>query len=310
MVKSNQSFSLNVTNEEAGMRLDLFLVNHLPEYSRSALNKLIRDGAVVLDGKSVKAGYRIRYGECVQVDIPDEAPSELVPEKIDFPVLYEDESILVITKPPGLVVHPAAGHGTGTLVHGLLFHCNDLPGIDEGRPGIVHRLDKDTSGVMLVAKNDKALRKLTRDFRDREVEKTYHAILLRGPRESSGRIVEPIGRHPVNRKKMAVVRKNGRYAATNWSVVESFENGMCLVEVGLETGRTHQIRVHMAYIGCPVVGDGTYGGQVVKSSELDVKRQLLHSSTVRFSHPETGKILSFTSPLWDDMNDILEVLRA
>lgn len=309
MVKSKQSFSFNVPAEEEGMRLDLYLVHQLPELSRSALYKLIRSGSVEVNRSTSKTGYRVRTDDCITVDVPDPAPSVLVPEKVEFLILHEDESILVLTKPPGIVVHPAAGHNSGTLVHGLLFHCDSLPGIDAERPGIVHRLDKDTSGIMLVAKNDNALKKMTEAFRNRTISKTYHAILLRCPRESKGRLVASIGRHPVNRKKMAVLQQSGRYAATNWSVQETFANGMCLVEIGLETGRTHQIRVHMASLGCPVAGDMLYGGNVPQSFGLPVARQLLHSSAISFEHPDTGRPLSFTAPIWPDMQQTLDWLR-
>jgi len=308
-VKSRQSFSFNTPSAEAGMRLDLFLAHHLPGFSRSALYKLICNGSVEVNRGKSKAGYRVRAGDCVNVVVPIPASTALIPEKVDFIILHEDESILVLAKPPGVVVHPAAGHNSGTLVHGLLFHCTSLPGIEEERPGIVHRLDKDTSGIMLVAKNDNALKKLTEDFRNRNIKKIYHAILLRCPNENEGRIVATIGRHPVNRKKMAVVRNKGRYAATTWRIIESFHNGMCLAEIGLETGRTHQIRVHMASLGCPVAGDLLYGGKVPDSFGLSVRRQLLHSSVISFIHPDTGQPLSFTAPLWPDMQLNLDSLR-
>ncbi|MDW7774417.1 MAG: RluA family pseudouridine synthase [Desulfobulbaceae bacterium] len=309
MVKSRQSFSFIVPGEEAGLRLDLFLVRHLSEFSRSALYRLIQNDSVQVNGDTPKAGYRIREGDRVDVVVPEQEPSDLIPEQVYFAILYEDESVLVLAKPPGVVVHPAAGHSRGTLAHGLLFHCTSLPGPDKTRPGLVHRLDKDTSGIMLVAKNENALKKLTEDFRNRKVQKIYHALLLRCPREEEGRIVAAIGRHPVNRKKMAVVRNKGRYAATKWRILESFANGMGLAEIDLETGRTHQIRVHMSSIGCPVAGDTLYGGKIPDSFALDAGRQLLHSSTIRFAHPDNGELLTFTSPLWPDIQDVLECLR-
>lgn len=309
MVKSTQSFSCAVLPEEAGMRLDLFLVRRLPEHSRSFLYKLFRSGSVLLNGNRPKAGFRVREGDVIDVHLPETEPDGIVPEQVEFALLHEDESILVLSKPPGIVVHPAAGHPSGTLAHGLLFHCTSLPGMDEGRPGIVHRLDKNTSGIMLVAKNDNALKRLAEDFRNRKIKKIYHALLLRSPRENSGRIVTEIGRHPVNRKKMAVVRNKGRYAATNWRVIEAFANGMCMVEIDLETGRTHQIRVHMASIGCPVAGDALYGGKIPETSGLRADRQLLHSSRISFAHPDTGDVLTFSSPLWTDIRDVLDALR-
>lgn len=308
MQKDAESFSFTVSPVEADMRLDHFLVQHLAGHSRSSLLRLVRDGRILVDGKTVKAGYRIKAQEKVRVTVPPPPPTELVPEQIDFTILHEDDSLLVLVKPPGLVVHPAAGHRSGTLAHGLLHHCESLPGVLEQRPGIVHRLDKETSGIMLVAKTDNALRKLTEDFHDRNIHKIYHALLLRSPPEKEGRIVEPIGRHPVKRKKMAI-RSDGRYAATRWRVMEQFRNGMCLVELDLETGRTHQIRVHMASLGCPVAGDTLYGGRIPVSSPIQVTRQLLHASTISFLHPLTHEAMSFTAPLWPDILLVMDRLR-
>lgn len=309
MQKSGSSFSFTVEPQNAGLRLDMFLTHAMDDYTRSALGKLIHDGLVLVDGKVLKAGYRVRSGENITVTVPAQAPSELKPEKVDFTILHEDDDLLVLVKPPGLVVHPAAGHQSGTLAHGLLFHCDTLPGIEEQRPGIVHRLDKDTSGIMLVAKSDLALRQLTDDFRQRKISKTYHAVLLRSPGEDEGRIVKPIGRHPVKRKKMAIRSNSGRYAATRYKVLERFDNRMCFVELDLETGRTHQIRVHMASLGCPVAGDELYGGRVPASFGIEVSRQLLHASRLSFVHPVSRKQLVYSAPLWPDMELVLDMLR-
>jgi 23S rRNA pseudouridine1911/1915/1917 synthase len=309
MSNDAQHYSLSVEPAEAGMRLDHFLVQRLEGYSRSALLNLIRDGLVTVAGEPCKASCRLRPGDGIEVVIPPPPPSELIPEQIDFQVLHEDKSLLVLVKPPGLVVHPAAGHWQGTLAHGLLYHCASLPGTEQQRPGIVHRLDKDTSGVMLVAKTDTALRQLTADFQSRNIRKIYHAVLLRCPAENNGRLVAAIGRHPVQRKKMAL-RAGGRHAATCWRVLERYLNGMGLLELDLETGRTHQIRVHMASLGCPVAGDNLYGGRVPPAYGLEAGRQLLHASTIAFPHPVSREPLEFTAPLWPDMMAIVEQLRT
>ena len=309
MQNDTQQFFLSVTPAEDGVRLDHFLVERLADYSRSSLRKLILDGLVTVAGAACKPGCRLRTGDGVKVVIPPPPPSELIPERIYFRVLHEDDSLLVLVKPPGLVVHPAAGHWQGTLAHGLLHHCPSLPGTEQQRPGIVHRLDKDTSGVMVVAKTEAALRQLTSDFQSRNIRKIYHAVLLRCPAESSGRLVAAIGRHPVQRKKMAI-RASGRHAATCWRVLERYANNMGLMEVDLETGRTHQIRVHMASLGCPVAGDDLYGGRVPSTYGLEVSRQLLHASTISFPHPLSRELLEFTAPLWPDMMAIIDHLRV
>ncbi|MCL2790612.1 MAG: RluA family pseudouridine synthase [Desulfobulbus sp.] len=298
-----------VAPTDAGQRLDHFLTGRYPDHSRSALNKLIATSHVLVDGSQVKAGRRLRESETVTVVLPLPAPPDLTPEKVDFSVLHEDAHILVINKPPGLVVHPAGGHRSGTLVHGLLHLCKELPAADVGRPGIVHRLDKDTSGVMLVAKTDLALRMLMADFKNRKIHKTYHAVLLRCPRENEGRVTALIGRHPVDRKKMAVRSVYGKYAITNWRILERFGNGWCWVEIGIETGRTHQIRVHMASIKSPVAGDILYGGAVDRRAGIRPLRQMLHASTLRFQHPATGEALHCTAPLAGDMQTLLATLR-
>ena len=299
-----------VAASEAGLRLDRFLTSNFPEHSRSSLNKLIVSASVRVNEQTVKAGYRLREGDSVSIEFPVLRDEPLSPEKIDFPVLFEDEHLLVISKPPGIVVHPACGHTSGTLVHGLLYHCHELPSLDGERPGIVHRLDKDTSGIMLVAKDEPCLRALMADFKDRRIHKTYQALLLRSPRDPQGRIVQPLGRHPVERKKMAVRPEDGKYAASNWQITEVFANGWCLAHIGIETGRTHQIRVHMAWVKAPVLGDVLYGGSVSPQSGHPVKRQMLHASTLEFTHPVQGKSMSFTAPLWDDMQQLLNALRG
>lgn len=300
---------ITVQPQDAGLRLDHFLAQRYPHHSRSAFNKLIAAAQVLVDAQPVKSGHRLRSEEIVTLAFTQETSADIEPEFIDFPILYEDAHLLVLNKPPGLVVHPACGHSRGTLVHGLLHHCQALPASEGGRPGIVHRLDKDTSGVMLVAKSEIALRRLMADFKDRKIQKTYHALLLRHPRAPQGRVDAPIGRHPVDRKKMAIRVGSGRHAVTNWQVMEHFNNGWCLVEVGIETGRTHQIRVHMASLKAPVAGDSLYGGAVGRDARLVPRRQMLHASTLHFFHTFDGRPLSCTAPLWEDMQSLIEALR-
>ena len=290
-------------------RLDHYLVRIYPDFSRSYINKLILSQHVVVGGKAVKSGHKVRSGEIINLHLPAPVQSELQPENIAFDTLFEDDHLLVISKPPGLVVHPAAGHHNGTLVNGLLYHYRNLPQLAGGRPGIVHRLDKDTSGVMLVAKTEISLRRLAEGFKEREIHKTYHAILLRYPGDEQGRIVSPIGRHPANRKKMAIRPIKGRYAVSQWHIVERYSNGMCLAEVDIETGRTHQIRVHMASVNAPVAGDELYGGKPGVHAPVVPCRQMLHASCIQFNHPVSFEPMHFLAPLWPDMEEVVQTLR-
>jgi 23S rRNA pseudouridine1911/1915/1917 synthase len=300
---------LVVSREEKKQRLDLYLANQFHGLSRSSLSRLVREGMVTVNGITVKGGYKIRPSDIIEITSPPHEQSSLVPEQIYFKTIFEDSDLLVLSKPPGIVVHPAAGHETGTLVHGLLYRYQNLPNQEQGRPGIVHRLDKDTSGIMLVAKSSQALSSLSSDFKDRKIHKIYHAILSSCPSEKSGRIVAPIGRHPVNRKKMAIRQVRRRYAATNWQVLETFSNGYCLAEIEIETGRTHQIRVHMASLHTPVYGDVLYGGKVSQYQAELAPRQMLHASKISFHHPVSQKKMQFEAPLWEDMEQCVEQLR-
>jgi len=298
--------------ESQGQRLDLFIVQNMEqvELTRSRVRTLIQAGHVLVNGAERKAGYLLHPNDSVTVQVPAPEPTELVPERVSFQVLYEDESLLVLSKPPGTVVHPACGHDTGTLVHGLLHHCDDLSGISgELRPGIVHRLDKDTSGVMVVAKSDQVHHSLVRQFKGRSVKKMYRAIVVGKLTPDDGRIDLPIGRHPVNRKKMAILEQGGREAVTHWRVLERFADEFTYVEVRLETGRTHQIRVHMAAIGHPVAGDSVYGRKKQTFEQYGISRQCLHSYCLSFTHPVTGKVLQVVAPLWPDMQKTLDLLR-
>jgi 23S rRNA pseudouridine1911/1915/1917 synthase len=290
------------------MRLDQFLTLQLTSFSRSQLTNAIKDGYISVADKPAKPGYRLHESDKVCGFIPEESVVNVSAQKIDFPVLYEDDHLLVISKPPNLVVHPGSGNFDNTLVNGLVYHCGQISGVgDPVRPGIVHRLDKDTSGVMVIAKNDKVLRHLVDSFKSHLVQKTYWALLLGVMKQTEGRVCAPIGRHPVNRKKMAIREAGGRYAVSNWCVMKTFRNTFSLTKVVIETGRTHQIRVHMASLGNPVAGDALYG-PVQKVPFFP--RQMLHSSELSFIHPESGKRLAITAPLWPDMDRIIKELES
>jgi 23S rRNA pseudouridine1911/1915/1917 synthase len=304
-------FEFVVPEERAGQRLDLFLVEMLPELSRSRINSLVRQNFILVNGGSSKTATRLKQGDAIKGILPPPEPLAIRPEKVDFSVLYEDDDLLVIAKPPGVVVHPASGHKNGTLVHGLVAHCQNLSGISGvERPGIVHRLDKDTSGVMVIAKNDRAHHGLVELFKSRQVKKVYRAIIAGRPASGNGCISQPIGRHRSKRKKMAVLEHGGKTAVTCWTVLEELSDNMTYIEVRPETGRTHQIRVHMSYSGHPVAGDKLYGGRLRLMKEtVEVKRQCLHAYSLSFQHPVSGEIKKFVSPLWPDMQTILECLR-
>ncbi len=313
MAESHPTFSntyeLYADAHDQGHRLDKVLQNnsHLTEYSRSRIQKLIKDGYVQVNDKNVKLSYKVHDKDHISVTIP--SPKELLiePKKLPLGILFEDEHIIVINKEPGVVVHPAAGNMDNTLVHGLLHHCKDLSGIGGvTRPGIIHRLDKDTSGVLVVAKTDQAHQNLIEQFQKRQVRKAYLALVAGCPAEKSGVIETLIGRHPVHRKKMAVVERGGRTAFSEYEVLESFTSAS-LLKVIIKTGRTHQIRVHMAHIGCPVIGDAVYGGK--KAQMEGVSRQCLHASRLTIAHPLTTEILQFDAPMPQDMKSLLERLR-
>jgi 23S rRNA pseudouridine1911/1915/1917 synthase len=309
----NEIRSFVVTEELSGARLDRFLETLLEGFTRSRIKALIDDGWVKVQGEEArKGGQRVKAEDLVEVTIPPPKTLELVPLEMELTILHEDEHLLVLDKPAGLVVHPAPGHGKDTLVNALLAHCGDLRGIGGvERPGIVHRLDKDTSGLLVVAKDEETHRDLVDQFKHRKVEKVYLSLVYGTPCPMEGTIEAPIGRHPVHRKKMAVVEK-GRKALTCYQVLASGK-GISLVEVKIETGRTHQIRVHMHYIGHPVVGDPDYGGRVPRDLPPSLKkaikalgRQALHHHRMRFTHPATGEEMTFVSHLPEDMLSVLE----
>lgn len=300
---------LIVNPAEAGQRLDVWLTRRRPDLSRSRIQALIRGGHITLQGRPVKESHKTRTGEQVNLIIPPPVTTTLTAESIPLDILYEDADLIVINKPVGLVTHPAAGHPAGTLVNALLYHCADLAGIGgELRPGIVHRLDRDTSGVLVVAKHQRSLNSLVAQFRNREIGKEYLALVWGHPRPPQGKIATLIGRHSRDRKKMSATPKTGRPAVTYYEILETFPE-TALVRLRLETGRTHQIRVHLAHIGHAVVGDAQYGHRSAKDLPAPAPRQMLHAAALTLDHPTTGKRRTFTAPLPADLAALLAALR-
>ena len=301
--------SFQVAKDEAGTRLDAWLQREVSEVSRSRWQALIKSGDVLLDGQRSKASARLRGGEQVFVSIPPAREIELKAEEIPLSILYEDEHLLVVDKAAGMVVHPAVGNWSGTLVHALLHHCRDLAGIGgELRPGIVHRLDKDTSGALVVAKTEPAMNALTAQFKRRETVKVYAALVWGLPAPARGTVETEIGRSAHDRKRMSVKSRRGRIATTHYRMLEVFKSS-ALMQIHIETGRTHQIRVHMAHIGHPVVGDKTYGGKVERRADCGAKRQMLHAQRLEFTHPATGDCMCIEAPLPEDMLAVIEGFR-
>ena len=290
-----------------GERLDAFLARSADNLSRSAAQKLIEDGFVTVDGCKPKKNDKLKLGAEVKYTIPEAQPADTTPTQMDLEIVYEDEAVLVINKPKGLVVHPAPGHSDDTLVNGLLYAMgDDLSGINgELRPGIVHRIDKDTSGLLAVAKNDLAHTVLASQLKDHSMHRGYEAIVCGSFREDSGTVDAPIGRHPSDRKKMCVTERNSRDAVTHWEVVERYR-GYTHIRCRLETGRTHQIRVHMAHIGHPILGDTVYGH---KNKELGQDTQCLHAGTLCFAHPRDGRPVMVFAPLPEYFQKVLEKLQ-
>ena len=290
-----------------GERLDAFLARSVPDLSRSAAQKLIEEGCVTRNGKPGKKNDKLNMGDDIEYEIPEPKEVDIVPTKMQLDIVYEDEDVLVINKPKGLVVHPAAGHQDDTLVNGLLYAMgDDLSGINgELRPGIVHRIDKDTSGLLAVAKNDFAHNMLASQLKDHTMARSYEAIVVGSFREDSGTVDAPIGRHPSDRKKMCVIERNSKPAVTHWEVVERFR-GYTHIRCRLETGRTHQIRVHMAHIGHPLLGDTVYGH---KKPELGQDSQCLHAFSLCFRHPRDGRPVMVFAPLPRYFEEVLDKLR-
>lgn len=304
-----------VPAQTAGTRLDLFAAAEAG-LTRSAAVKLISDGYITVNGKESNKNYKLRAGDTVEVSLPEPEPDEAIPQNIPIDVVYEDSDIIVVNKPSGMVVHPAAGNPDGTLVNALLYHCNgSLSGIGGvTRPGIVHRIDKDTSGLIAVAKNDKAHLFLSEQLKDHTMSRVYRAVVVGRMKTESGTVNAPIGRCPTDRKKMAVVRdpeKTARDAVTHWTVLESYP-GYTYIECRLETGRTHQIRVHMSYTGHPLIGDSTYGGghtPFEKTNAPYLAGQCLHACQLSLIHPTTKERMTFNAPLPEEFEKILERLR-
>lgn len=291
--------------EDASTRADVFLAAKLG-VSRSNMQKLLEDGRVKRSEKIIKANYKVRAGEMFVVDIPEPEPIEAVPENIPLDIIYEDDDVVVLNKARGMVVHPAPGNYTGTLVNALLYHCSNLSGINSAiRPGIVHRLDKDTSGIMIVAKNDAAHISLSQQIQSKTAVRTYLAVVRGNIKTDSGTIETQIARDKNDRKKMAVVKEGGRDAITDYEVLERFGK-YTLVRCKLRTGRTHQIRVHMEYLGYPLVGDPKYSPM---KTPFGIKGQALHSHTLEFTHPRTGERMKFEAPLPEDMHKIITRLH-
>jgi 23S rRNA pseudouridine1911/1915/1917 synthase len=299
--------------DDRGLRLDVFLARNLENLTRSQIQLLNRSGAVRIEGRQDKAGYKIRGGETIEIDISALEPVPLTPEQIPLQIYFEDQDLAVVEKPAGVVMHPGSGTRSGTLVHGLLFHFQNLSDVGgKSRPGIVHRLDKWTSGLIIVAKNNVAHARLSRAFQDRQIQKSYLALVHGRPPHDTGTIQLSIGRHPAVRTKMAAVAEKGRPAYTEYRVVEQFR-GFSLLEVKIKTGRTHQIRVHLSAIGHPVVGDNVYGERqynqfVKKHGELN--RYFLHSAGLCFTHPCSQVPLKFHSPLPEELQKLLKSIKS
>ena len=300
-------FTFAAEKEDVGTRIDVFLAENMEDLSRSGVQKLIEEGMITLNGGKTKANYKLREKDVIDVTVPEVKEVEILPEDIPLDILYEDADVIVVNKPQGMVVHPAPGHTSGTLVNALMFHCgDDLSGINgEKRPGIVHRIDKDTSGVLMIAKNDMAHQSLAAQLAEHSITRKYNAVVYNGFNEDEGTVNEPIGRNPQDRKKMAVTQKHSRHAVTHYRVIERMEK-FTLIEAQLETGRTHQIRVHMAHIGHPILGDTVYGH---KKPELGQESQVLHAGTLCFVHPRSGQPVVVHAPLPEYFQKVLEKLQ-
>ena len=297
-------FTADIEHED--QRIDRYLTEMLPEQSRSFFQKLIRDGFVMVNHIIVKVNYRLKTGDVIEIDIPDAVPTEIVPENIPLDILYEDDDLLIVNKPKGMVVHPAVGHSTGTLVNAIMYHCQgNLSGINgEIRPGIVHRIDKDTTGSLIICKNDEAHRNIAEQIKEHSVTRRYVGVVAGTFSEESGTVEGAIGRHPNDRKRMTINEKNGKPAVTHDRVLQTLK-GASFMEFELETGRTHQIRVHMASISHPLLGDTVYGNS---KNPYKLQGQALHARTIGFIHPTTGEYIEVSAPIPEYMTELVRKL--
>ena len=315
----NSTRQLLFPDDRPAERLDTFIAECLPDISRSQLKKLIDRGQITLNGVTTKASSKLKGGESIQITLPAPEPIKALAENIPLHILYEDQDLIVVNKPAGMVVHPAAGHFHGTLVNALLYHCTDLAGIGgDLRPGIVHRIDKDTAGVIVVTKNDQSHQHLAAQFKDHSIKRCYLALVHGAPDNHSGTIDQPIGRHPTQRKKMSGKSRNSKRAVTHWKTLKQYNSSrLSLLELHLETGRTHQIRVHFAEINCPLIGDPLYGNSSRTTAIRDMElRKLIHqlpgqalfAQSLGFIHPKSGKYLEFSCEMPETLQNILTYL--
>ena len=304
-----QTESFEVQFEQEGERLDKFLSTIYPDFSRAFFQKLIKNQKVWVNDQNQKASFLVHTDDLVKIEIPDAVETTIVPEDIPLDILYEDQDLLIVNKPKGMVVHPSAGHYTGTLVNAIMYHCKDsLSGINgKIRPGIVHRIDMDTTGSLIVCKNDEAHVDIAQQIKEHSVNRIYVGIVCGNVKDDEGTIEGPIGRHPIERKKMAINEKNGKPAITHYKVLERFGN-YTYMQFKLETGRTHQIRVHMASIGHPLLGDALYSSN--RSTFKNLQGQTLHAQTIGFIHPKTGEYMEFSAPLPEYFKKLLSILQS
>lgn len=308
LLDQEQNLEFVVAEEYSGYRIDKYLSVIQTELSRNYIQKLMDDGKVLLEDKPVKANFKIKTGQSIVIYLPEPIEAEIAPEDLTLNIIYEDSDFIIVNKPKGMVVHPAAGHSGGTLVNALLYHCKgELSGINGVlRPGIVHRIDRDTTGVMVACKNDRAHQFIAEQLKVHTITRKYQAIVYRPFKEESGRVEGPIGRDPKDRKKMAINHKNGKPAATNYQVLENFNQKYAYIECSLETGRTHQIRVHMASIHHPLLGDTVYGPG---KDPFQLEGQALHAGVLGFIHPTTKEYVEFQAPLPPYFTELIEKLR-